>query len=473
MGVERVERRLAAIVAVDVAGYSRLMGRDEEDTLAALRAIRRDLSDPRIKEHQGRIVKTTGDGLLIEFASVVGAVRCSVEVQRAMAEHNTGVPADKRIDFRVGIHQGDIIVEDGDIFGDGVNLAARLEGLAEPGGICVSRVVRDEVRDKLDIGFDDLGEQHVKNIARPVHVFRILDGRIARSNEGVGSMPTSSGWAALKKELNSFHPDKAELIRIVEEDPQTENVGSFPVDEILAKEIANAPKPNRNEMHGILADEPRWQDDPVVLRYVTARYKTIEALRRRNVRPKVLSACALVCNAASAEIVLHRRASSPEKSGKYPDALHVFGGNFRAGGDEEPDGTLGWAVQRELEEESHVPAGSWLSDLNCVRVLSRETSTGFIQLTYLGIDFSPDRVGRMKSTPEGRPVRIQFSKLEQRLIDPDEKWVHSGQLLVLLWLALGAPVARADGLPPAHRFDPKQARRSYRRVMSRLRQSRS
>jgi class 3 adenylate cyclase len=173
MGVERVERRLAAIVAVDVAGYSRLMGRDEEGTLAALRAIRRELSDPKITEHQGRIVKTMGDGLLIEFASVVGAVRCSVEVQRAMAERNAEVPADRRIDFRVGIHQGDIIVEDGDIFGDGVNLAARLEALAEPGGICVSRVVYDEVRDKLDLAFDDLGEQQVKNIARPVHIYRV------------------------------------------------------------------------------------------------------------------------------------------------------------------------------------------------------------------------------------------------------------------------------------------------------------
>src|SRR3954452_13417817 len=185
MGVERVERRLAAIVAVDVAGYSLLMGRDEEGTLAALRAIRHDLSDPKIREHQGRIVKTMGDGLLIEFASVVGAVRCSVEVQRAMAERNAAVPADTRIDFRVGIHQGDIIVEDGDIFGDGVNLAARLEGLAEPGGICVSRVVRDEVRDKLDIAFDDLGEQQVKNIARPVHVFsiRLDDVASARSVE--------------------------------------------------------------------------------------------------------------------------------------------------------------------------------------------------------------------------------------------------------------------------------------------------
>ncbi len=192
MGVERVERRLAAIVAVDVAGYSLLMGRDEEGTLAALRAIRRDLSDPKIKEHQGRIVKTMGDGLLIEFASVVGAVRCSVEVQRAMAERNEGVPADRRIDFRVGIHQGDIIVEDGDIFGDGVNLAARLEGLAEPGGICVSRVVRDEIRDKLDVAFDDMGEQQVKNIARPVHAFRISPDTLTRLAPAVPALGTLS-----------------------------------------------------------------------------------------------------------------------------------------------------------------------------------------------------------------------------------------------------------------------------------------
>src|SRR3954447_4566739 len=192
MGVERVDRRLAAIVAVDVAGYSLLMGRDEEGTLAALRAIRRDLSDPQIKEHQGRIVKTMGDGLLIEFASVVGAVRCSVEVQRAMAERNEGVPADRRIDFRVGIHQGDIIVEDGDIFGDGVNLAARLEGLAEPGGICVSRVVRDEIRDKLDFAFDDMGEQRVKNVARPVRVFRISPDTLALPAPAVPALGTLS-----------------------------------------------------------------------------------------------------------------------------------------------------------------------------------------------------------------------------------------------------------------------------------------
>jgi adenylate cyclase len=170
---ERVERRLAAILAADVAGYSRLMGQDEEGTLAALKAIRREVGDPKVKEHHGRIVKTTGDGLLIEFASVVDAVRCAVEVQQAMAERNADVPQARQIAFRVGINLGDVIIEEGDIFGDGVNVAARLEALAEPGGICVSQVVRNQVRDKLDVAFEDLGEQRLKNIARPVHVYRV------------------------------------------------------------------------------------------------------------------------------------------------------------------------------------------------------------------------------------------------------------------------------------------------------------
>jgi len=150
----RVERRLAAILAADVAGYSRLMEADEEGTLAALRAVHRELGDFKITEHRGRIVKTTGDSLLVEFASVVDAARCAVEVRREMTERNAGVPTDKRIEFRIGIHQGDIIVEDGDIFGDGMNLAARLEGLADPGGICVSGRVHDDIAGKLDVGFE-------------------------------------------------------------------------------------------------------------------------------------------------------------------------------------------------------------------------------------------------------------------------------------------------------------------------------
>jgi TolB-like protein/class 3 adenylate cyclase len=173
MPSERAERKLAAILAADVAGYSRLMGADEEGTLAHLKAHRRELIDSKIAEHRGRVVKTTGDGILIEFPSVVEALSCAVEVQQGMAERNADVPEDKRITFRVGINLGDIIVEGEDIYGDGVNLAARLQELASPGGICVSRTVRNQVRDKVQFGFEDLGERTVKNIARPLRVFRV------------------------------------------------------------------------------------------------------------------------------------------------------------------------------------------------------------------------------------------------------------------------------------------------------------
>ena len=169
----RVERRLAAIVAADVVGYSRLMGADEEGTLAQLKAHRRELGDPKIKEHRGRIVKTTGDGMLVEFVSPVEAVRCAVEIQRGMVTRNSDVPQDKRITFRMGINLGDVIAEEGDLFGDGVNVAARLETLAEPGGIAISRTVRDQIRDKLPFVFTDAGEHEVKNIARPVRVYAL------------------------------------------------------------------------------------------------------------------------------------------------------------------------------------------------------------------------------------------------------------------------------------------------------------
>ena len=187
MSGERVERRLAAVLAADVAGYSRLMEADEEGTLAALRAIRREFGDPKIAEHRGRIVKTTGDGLLVEFASVVDAVRYAVEVQRAMAERNADITPAKRIEFRIGINVGGIIIEDGDIFGDDVNIAARLEALAEPGGICISAAAHEQVRDRLDLAFDDLGEQQVKNITRPVRTYAVALGISPRAALPVGA----------------------------------------------------------------------------------------------------------------------------------------------------------------------------------------------------------------------------------------------------------------------------------------------
>ena len=173
-------RRIAAILAADVAGYSRLMGADEEGTHERLQAHLRELVKPKIAEHKGRIVKNTGDGFLAEFASVVDAVRCAVEIQRGMAEREPEVQEEQWIEFRIGINLGDVIVEEHDIFGDGVNVAARLEALAEPGGICISRMVRDNVRDKLNYAYEDLGEQQVKNITRPVRVYRVGSSSAAK-----------------------------------------------------------------------------------------------------------------------------------------------------------------------------------------------------------------------------------------------------------------------------------------------------
>jgi TolB-like protein/class 3 adenylate cyclase/tetratricopeptide (TPR) repeat protein len=185
-----VSRRLAAILAADVAGYSRLMGADEEGTLDRLKAHRRELIDPQIAEHHGRIVKTTGDGMLVEFASVVDAVRCAVEVQQRMGERNANVPDDARITFRVGINLGDIIIDGDDIHGDGVNIAARLEAMADPGTVCLSGTAYDHIRDKLDYAFDDLGEQSLKNIARPVRVYRVRSDATSAQRSEASAKPS-------------------------------------------------------------------------------------------------------------------------------------------------------------------------------------------------------------------------------------------------------------------------------------------
>jgi adenylate cyclase len=201
---EPVERRLAAVLAADVAGYSRLMGRDEERTLANLKSFRKTLVDPAIAAHRGRIVKTTGDGMLVEFASAVDAARCAVEVQRSVAAQNADVPQDLRIEFRIGIHVGDIIIDDNDIFGDGVNIAARLEGIAVPGGICISDDAHRQIRGKIDIGYDDIGEQALKNIVEPMRAWRI---RLAGENASAirpGSTPIRVQDLAL--------PDKPSIV---------------------------------------------------------------------------------------------------------------------------------------------------------------------------------------------------------------------------------------------------------------------
>jgi adenylate cyclase len=184
---EHVERRLAAILAADVVGSCRLIGIDEEGTLAQLKALRKTLFDPKIAQHHGRIVKNTGDGALVEFASVVDAVRCADDVQRGVAEQNSGVPQDKRIEFRIGIHLGDIIIADGDIFGDGVNIAVRLEGIAEPGGICISDDAHRQVRGKVESALEDMGTQTLKNIAEPMRAWRV---RLGPSSSPATKTPT-------------------------------------------------------------------------------------------------------------------------------------------------------------------------------------------------------------------------------------------------------------------------------------------
>src|SRR5437660_118217 len=184
-------RRLTAILAADVVGYSRLMGADEEGTHERFKAHLRELVDPKIREHHGRIVKTTGDGVLAEFASVVDAVRCAGEIQRAMADRDLDLAEERRLRFRIGVNLGDVIADGGDIYGDGVNIAARLEGLASPGGICVSGTVRDHIGDRLPYAFEDMGEQSVKNIVRPVRVYAVRPEGIGSPTAGVSS--TTSG----------------------------------------------------------------------------------------------------------------------------------------------------------------------------------------------------------------------------------------------------------------------------------------
>jgi adenylate cyclase len=221
---ERVDRRLAAVLAADIAGYSRLMGRDEERTLAQLKVLRKTLVDPGIASHHGRIVKTTGDGMLVEFSSAVDAARCAVEVQRAMAERNVDVPPELRIEFRVGIHVGDIMFDDDDIFGDGVNIAARLEGIAEPGGVCISDDAYRQVRGKVDIAFDDIGEQSLKNISEPMRAWHM---KLA-----VGSAP--SGQAPARPRELAL-PDKPSIVVL-----PFDNMSAEPGQDFLADGIVEA-----------------------------------------------------------------------------------------------------------------------------------------------------------------------------------------------------------------------------------------
>jgi adenylate cyclase len=223
---ERVERRLAAVLAADVAGYSRLIGLDEERTVAQFKAFRKTLVEPAIATHRGRIVKSTGDGVLVEFGSAVDAARCAVEIQREMARQNAGVPPESRIEFRIGIHVGDVIIDEDDIFGDGVNIAARLEGIAEAGGICISDDAHRQIRGKIDVVFEDIGLQNLKNIAEPMHSWHVQLG------EGAASARSLS---AISKPQVLTLPDKPSIVVL-----PFDNMSAEPGQDYLADGIVEA-----------------------------------------------------------------------------------------------------------------------------------------------------------------------------------------------------------------------------------------
>jgi adenylate cyclase len=209
MPEQPVERRLTTILAADIAGFSRLVGLDKEGTLARLKTLRAELIDPQIAAHRGRVVKTTGDGLLVEFASVVDAVRSAVAVQRATADREVGLPDDRRIQFRIGVNLGDIVVEGDDILGDGVNVAARLEGIAVPGGICISAAAYEQVHGKVEIEFGDIGEQSLKNIARPIRAYRaVLDQSTRVQQPAVLPLPDKPSIAVLPFQNMSGDPEQ-------------------------------------------------------------------------------------------------------------------------------------------------------------------------------------------------------------------------------------------------------------------------
>jgi adenylate cyclase len=205
MAEQRPQRQLSAILAADVAGYSRLIGADEEGTLARLKELRRNVIDPKIGEHRGRIVKTMGDGLLVQFGSVVDAVRCAMDIQRKIVEQNAVTEQDQRLEFRIGVNVGDIVIDGDDIFGDGVNVAARLEALADPGGICVSSVVYEQVRDKLDVDFEYIGKQQLKNIPRPMRIYRM---RVSAPKQALLQLPDKPSIAVLPFQNMSGDPEQ-------------------------------------------------------------------------------------------------------------------------------------------------------------------------------------------------------------------------------------------------------------------------
>ena len=330
---ERVERKLAAILAADVVGYSRLMGADEVGTLRALKAARKELIDPAIAAHGGRIVKTTGDGLLVDFASVVDAVTCAVAIQRKMSERNEGVAEAKHLVLRIGVNIGDIIIDGKDIFGDGVNIAARLESICEPGGLCISDIARDQVRDKLPLAFTDGGEQQVKNIARPVRVFALSPQAIAEAPE----MP-AGGTVAAKPNKTGILAGAAALVLILAagggwwatHHTASSSSPAAPAQSAEARPtIAVLPLVSLSDdkqdyfADGLTEDISRhWADSPSSSYARATRSSPTRARRRSPKRSAATSTCAISSTAASA--AARNAFASPSDSAPRP-AAHSCG----------------------------------------------------------------------------------------------------------------------------------------------------
>ena len=430
---EGVQRRLAAILAADVAGYSRLIGRDEEGTLSRLRVLRREIIDPKIDDYRGRIVKTTGDGLLVEFASVVEAFRCALAIQYGLAERNIDVPTERRIDLRIGINVGDIVVEDGDIYGDGVNVAARLEGLADPGGIYVSTRVHEDVRGKVEVIFEDLGEQKLKNIAFPVRVYR------AQLNGNAAALKSfSSGDHSPLADSEKFGPPVVAVLPMndLSGDVRWERLADGLSADIIA-DLARYPDLAVVSHQTMLSYKGKCEDVRSIGRALNADYLLESSLQSRQGQVRI--SVQLVDGASGADLWAARYDQSAEDLFVFQDKVTENVVNVLAS----ECGKL-LKLRRDVLRRKH-PASlraydcyllgqeqngllSRESNVEAIRLLSRavELDPGLARAwTNLGLAHSVQACNGFADDPDV-PMRAWRACIEQALVhDPDDLWART------------------------------------------------
>jgi adenylate cyclase len=452
-----LQRRLAAILAADVVGYSRLMGADETGTLTRLKTHRSELIDPAIAARGGRMVKLMGDGALIEFASAVAAVECAVEIQRAMALRNAGVPEAERIGFRIGVNLGDVIVEGDDIYGDGVNVAARLEGLAEPGGVCISAKVHDEVRDRLELGFDDLGEQEVKNIARPVRVYKVV---LSPAGE-----PGRSGGAAPLPSL----PDRPSIVVLA-----FQNMSGDPEQEYFADGIAEDVITDLSKISGLFVIARNsaftYKGKPVnlqeVSRELAVRYVLEGSVRKAGSRVRITAQ--LIDGTSGGHVWAERYDREltdifevqDEVTGEIVAALkvHLTPDERRrvesrgTGSLEAHDRLLrGRQLFWQLSRESIAQAQTLFEEAIAL------DADFCLAHAYLAFSHAQQAVNRWSPDPEGSLQRAQELVDRALTLDPTEAEAHYVQGIVHLWQEKNVDQAIADA-GRAIALDPNFAR---------------